>query len=258
MQGIRLLFVVLLGSVLSVSSCSKSADKAPATLATPSEFAISGVQNVTLGNSADSLTVTVSQTSGDKLPVSLYVEGLPEGITADIKKPVDSPTFSSLITFVQHKIMSGSSSAITVTGKSSAYTKSYPMTLTSSSLSDGVMWGGRVLTNGRMQHGYGAAGPYGFAVWYNWDSGKSAATVYGSINASAWPTASGIYTYPLQQEMNLTLSINEWGHTPVLYVVKSGTAVATITGSRLRVRVDSGIAVPDFGGTVPFMLNVAD
>ena len=120
----------LLGGILIFSACKK--DKIVG--GTPNNpdtmnFTVSGFNNITIQQTDTViLPISVEHVSGGKKNVSLIISVLPQGLNLSYSTQIDTPTYTSNISFIANGVRTGDY-PITLTATSSEFVKTYNMTL---------------------------------------------------------------------------------------------------------------------------------
>jgi len=126
MKNLSLLLLLCLIFV----SCTKGGDDGASSSAT---FSITGVQDVDLTtNSTASATIPISviSTSGTPETVSLFVDGLPEGVFANIVPSSGTTPFNARVVFWNDFSGTGGTYPVTLVGRSSSGSRSYKLNVT--------------------------------------------------------------------------------------------------------------------------------
>jgi len=119
---LRTVLLLSLFASLFLTGCTKGSD-------TPSnQFTINGLHDINFNSSATSniLPINVLQGDGNQERVTISVDGLPNGIWAEIDPNAGVPTFGSMITFHQSGTgPTGGTYPIKIVGSSASSTKKY-------------------------------------------------------------------------------------------------------------------------------------
>lgn len=92
-------------------------------------FAVSGFDNATMQqNDTLELPISIEYISGDKRNVSLTISVIPEGMALKFEPQIDTPTYTSTISFIAHGVQTGTYN-VTLTASSAEVVKTYNMTL---------------------------------------------------------------------------------------------------------------------------------
>lgn len=122
---------VLLGGILIFSACKKDKIIGGTTDNTDTmDFAVSGFNDITIQQTDTVvLPISVKHLSGGNKNVSLIISFLPQGINLNYSTQIDTPTYTSNISFIANSVRTGDY-PITLTATSSEMVvKTYSMTL---------------------------------------------------------------------------------------------------------------------------------
>ena len=166
--------------VLMLWSCSKSTDNVSTGRGT---FVLYDVRDIAADKT---LYIKVAQDTGDAPTVKLTVTGLPPNITAVISPDNGVPDFSSSILFRQTEAVPPGNYPIVITGTSSSFTRSYPISLVVNDYNGWALDYNTFYNDSNTRH------TSDIIESFSTDNGK--ATFMASIQG-AWPVKDGVYTY---------------------------------------------------------------
>ena len=219
----RLFVVLLFVPLLFSAGCNKGSDNTTSS----NQLTISGVKDVNMGTSGESiLALAVATSSGIQEDVTISVTGLPAGISAVIAPTTGTPPFGVTITFIKLGTTAAGTYPIHVVGNSATYTKSYDLNLAVPAVT-----GNQFVINGVHDVNMGTAGGNILPLSVALSSGVQEQVTLSVTNLPAGMSAA-ISPVAGTPAFSSTITFTQTGSTPAgTYVIKIVGTSASYTKS---------------------------